>query len=242
MIGKDSEAKRVKTEEMRAFIEESKGLERDYIGELQDGKRKGWLAAYVGWGFGFLGLCAGWAGLSQEAPPPTVFEVDKSNGGVEVMTVVKQQSASYGEVVDRYFLNKYVLNRESYDFDTLQALYDTVGLLSSGTVQTEYHQLFDGDKARDKVLSNRTRIVVNVRSITVNPLPPGSTVRTATVRFTTQAKSANVTEPVKHMIATIGYTYVTAPMSEHDRRVNPLGFQVTSYRIDPEVVSGSAGS
>jgi type IV secretion system protein VirB8 len=27
-------------------------------------------------------------------------------------------------------------------------------------------------------------------------------------------------------------------MREQDRLVNPLGFQVTSYRVDPEVVAG----
>ena len=37
-------------------------------------------------------------------------------------------------------------------------------------------------------------------------------------------------------IATIGFDYVKAPMAEADRLRNPLGFQVLSYRSDPEVV------
>ena len=37
-------------------------------------------------------------------------------------------------------------------------------------------------------------------------------------------------------IATIAFTYTRAPMSEPDRLRNPLGFQVTSYRADPEVI------
>jgi len=37
-------------------------------------------------------------------------------------------------------------------------------------------------------------------------------------------------------IATIAFTYTKAPMREADRLRNPLGFQVTSYRADPEVV------
>ena len=32
------------------------------------------------------------------------------------------------------------------------------------------------------------------------------------------------------------FTYTRAPMSEPDRLRNPLGFQVTSYRADPEVI------
>ena len=37
-------------------------------------------------------------------------------------------------------------------------------------------------------------------------------------------------------IATVAFTYTKAPMAEADRLRNPLGFQVTSYRADPEAV------
>jgi type IV secretion system protein VirB8 len=37
-------------------------------------------------------------------------------------------------------------------------------------------------------------------------------------------------------IATIAFAYTKAPMAEADRLRNPLGFQVISYRSDPEVV------
>jgi len=33
----------------------------------------------------------------------------------------------------------------------------------------------------------------------------------------------------------VAFTYTRAPMLEADRLRNPLGFQVTSYRADPEV-------
>jgi type IV secretion system protein VirB8 len=37
-------------------------------------------------------------------------------------------------------------------------------------------------------------------------------------------------------IATLAFAYTKAPMAEADRLNNPLGFQVSSYRADPEVV------
>ena len=37
-------------------------------------------------------------------------------------------------------------------------------------------------------------------------------------------------------IATVAFTFTKAPMAEGDRLRNPLGFQVTSYRSDAEVV------
>ena len=236
---KDAEV--IKTKDMERYKEESRGLERDYIGELVDGKRRGWIAAYVGWSVGLAGVFAGWAGLKQEAPPPVVFWADKETGHVEVMTVIRDSPVTYGEVTDRFFLNQYVLNRESYDYDTLRTLYHTTGLLSSGDEQHEYQKLFEGQEARDKKLTNQARILTKVKSITVNPIAPEATIGTATVRFTTQLVHKNGgPENPQHMIATVGYRYVRAPISEEDRRVNPYGFQVTSYRVDPEIITGSS--
>ncbi|WP_164893523.1 type IV secretion system protein, partial [Mesorhizobium sp. M7A.T.Ca.US.000.02.1.1] len=36
-------------------------------------------------------------------------------------------------------------------------------------------------------------------------------------------------------LATVTFRYSNAPMSEDDRLVNPIGFEVTDYRNDPEV-------
>jgi type IV secretion system protein VirB8 len=37
-----------------------------------------------------------------------------------------------------------------------------------------------------------------------------------------------------HWAATITFKYSNAPMKENDRAINPLGFQVTEYRNDPD--------
>ena len=151
-----------------------------------------------------------------------------------MVTTLRDGQTTYGEVVDKYFLNKYVLNRESYDYDTIQTAYDTTVLLSSPEVQREYLALFEGPNGRDKVLSNQTRIVVKVRSIT-----PGTSGNTAVVRFSTRRKQANGAQEVEEsLVATVGFRYVRAAMREQDRLVNPLGFQVASFRVDPEVVGG----
>jgi type IV secretion system protein VirB8 len=56
----------------------------------------------------------------------------------------------------------------------------------------------------------------------------------ATIRFHRAVRQgATVTE--SDWIATVAFRYTKAPMAEADRLRNPLGFQVTSYRADPEV-------
>lgn len=225
----------VKKEDFQQYLEETRGLERDYIGEVLKSRKMAWMVAGTSMMLALLGLGAGWAGLSQDAPDPLILRVDNATGNVDVVTTMKEQETTYGEVVDSYFLNTYVLARESYDYDTIQTLYDTTALLSNPMVQREYYALFDGQNARDKTLSNRTRITVRVRSIT--PTAGGGN---AVVRFTTQYHHSNgTTEQRRNWIATIGYTYVNAPISAQNRRINPLGFQVYSYRVDPESVAAN---
>ncbi|WP_455476961.1 virB8 family protein [Bartonella sp. B41] len=228
---KKKEAKPVKAQQLNSYYEESRGLERELIDEFVKSRKTAWRVAGAVGIFGLFGMTCGIVGFSQPAPTPLILRVDNTTGAVDVISTMREHETSYGEVVDRYWLNQYVLNRESYDYDTIQLNYDTTALLSSPTVQQEFYKIYDGENARDQVLSNKARITVKVRSI--QPNGRGQ----ATVRFTTQQHNNNGTdEPKQHQIATIGYTYVGAPMKSSDRLLNPLGFQVTSYRADSEIL------
>ena len=57
----------------------------------------------------------------------------------------------------------------------------------------------------------------------------------ANVRFHRTARTLEQTVE-SDWIATVAFRYTKAPMAEADRLRNPLGFQVTSYRADPEAV------
>ncbi|MGF7157942.1 virB8 family protein [Bartonella heixiaziensis] len=225
------QAKPVKAEQLNSYYEESRGLERELINEFIKSRKSAWCVAGAVGVFGLLGMACGVVGFFQPAPTPLVLRVDNATGAVDVISVMREHDTSYGEIVDRYWLNQYVLNRETYDYDTIELNYQTTALLSAPTVQQEFYKIYDGGNARDKVLSNKARITVKVRSIQSNGRGQ------ATVRFTTQQHDSNGTvEPKQHQIATIGYTYVGAPMKSSDRLLNPLGFQVTSYRADPEIL------
>ncbi len=224
----------MRSAELDRYLEEARGLERDYLDELVRSRRSAWRTTAAAGALLCLALIALVAMQPLKRVEGFVLRVDNATGAVDLVTTLRDGQTSYGEVVDRYFLNKYVLNRESYEYETIQTAYDTTLLLSSEIVQREYAALFQGPGARDKALSNRARIAVRVRSIT-----PGSTANTALVRFTTRLLRENGQPAAEQsLVATIGFRYVGAPMHEQDRLVNPLGFQVTNYRVDPEVVGG----
>ena len=224
----------MKATDLESYLEESRGLERDYLDELVRSRRAAWRVAAGCCVLVLAALGALVALLPLKRVEAFVLRVDHATGAVDLVTTLKDGKASYGEVVDRYFLNKYVLARESYDYPTLQTAYDTTALLSSPDVQREYAGLFEGPKGRDKVLSNRVRILPQVRSIT-----PGTTSDTAVVRFVARTTRSDGAPPAEEsLVATVGFRYAAGPMREQDRLVNPLGFQVTSYRVDPEIPGG----
>ncbi len=224
----------MKSADLEAYLEESRGLERDYLEELVRSRRAAWRVAAGAAVLVGAALAAVMALVPLKRVEGFVLRVDNTTGAVDLVMTLRDGQTTYGEAVDRYFLNKYVLSREGYDYETLQTAYDTTALMSTPDVQREYAALFEGPKARDKALSNRSRVLVRVRSIA-----PGTTRNTALVRFTTRTtRGDGALEPEESLVATIGFRYVGAAMHEQDRLVNPLGFQVTSYRIDPEIVGG----
>lgn len=224
--------KALKTAEMAAYMAETKGVERDYVGEVLKSRATAWKVA-----IGSLGIAgAACLAVAFMAPLKTVenvvIRVDNATGAVDVVQTMPDQATSYGEVVDKYWTNQYVLNRESYDYNTIQTNYDATALLSSPDVQAEFFKTYEGPQARDKVLGNGARILVSIKSITPNEKQGVAVVRFSTVTKRTDGRM----EGAADWIATLGYKYVKAPISEKDRRVNPLGFQITSYRVDPETV------
>jgi len=51
-----------------------------------------------------------------------------------------------------------------------------------------------------------------------------------------------VARPIlSYWAATVTFTYQNPPTSQKDREINPLGFQVTGYRVDPESLNAVEG-
>ena len=66
---------------------------------------------------------------------------------------------------------------------------------------------------------------------------------TALVRFESERReSGSVVGDRAAFAAVIKFRYTGAPMRMGDRFLNPLGFQVTSYRRDSEMIGSSAAS
>lgn len=164
---------------------------------------------------------------------PYMVMVDKNTGQTQLLTTLEHETLSTQEVLERYWLTNYIRWREVYDWYTLQNDYDMTMAFSNPNVQKEYASIFEGENALDAKWGKRIKATTKILSI-VND----SGKKMATIRFEKNIKGVEDKGQgnTKVWVATVSYQYNTEAVTEASRHKNPLGFEVTSYRVDPEFV------
>lgn len=150
--------------------------------------------------------------------------------------VNRQITAS--EAVNRSNVAHFVLAREAYDL-ALTNLRDwpTVLTMAAPDVAQSYMNLHaaNNEQSPYKVYGKARAIRVKILSISLIGGENGQTPKGATVRFQRNVfdKVSGTTYPLDNKIATISFTYKpNLRMDDQNRIENPLGFQVTGYRVD----------
>lgn len=141
------------------------------------------------------------------------------------------------EAINRSNVAHFILARESYDI-ALQSLRDwtTVYTMASPEVASAYTTLHarNNPSAPYNLYGGGRSVRVKILSIVFiedgQGMPTGATVRFQRSLFD---KASGATRPLDSKIATMAFTYKNnLQMDEKHRIENPLGFQVTSYRVD----------
>ena len=144
------------------------------------------------------------------------------------------------EAVNRSNVAHFVLARESYDLALVNLRdWKTVQTMASSGVKAEYTAMFSSNNPDSwaKQYGQDQSIRVKLLSIQLIGGSEGVTPRGATVRFQRSLfnKSNGATRPLDNKIATIEFTYKqNLEMNDQNRVENPLGFWVTSYRVDDD--------
>ncbi|TBR36969.1 MULTISPECIES: virB8 family protein [Dyella] len=144
------------------------------------------------------------------------------------------------EAVNRSHIARYVMARESYD-EAIMRMRDwkTVFVMSSPGVASAYRAIYaDSNPDSPYVVYGKERALrVRILSIVLHSSATNKAPTGATVRFqrSVYAKSSGTSVLLDGKIATLTYSYKPGlKMDERDRVENPLGFQVSNYRIDDD--------
>ena len=154
-----------------------------------------------------------------------------------------KNSITASEAINRSNVSHFVMARESYDLAILKLSdWKTVYTMSSPEVATAYSTLYaDSNPSSPYNLYGRKKAIrVKILSIVLIGAAKGATPKGATVRFqrSLYEKQSGGTASLDSKIATMEFSYKSnLGMKEEDRIENPLGFQVTSYRVDNDYAS-----
>jgi len=161
---------------------------------------------------------------------PFVVRVDNATGIVDVVSELGQAKTNYDEAINKYFVQWYVRYRQAYSSELMEDYYFAVGALSSPIEQKRYLEQIETSNPESpiKQYGKTSRVRIDVKSISF--LQP----TVALVRYTKILEHGAEQAEKTHWAATVTFQYSGTPASEKSRGVNPLGFEVTDYRVDPD--------
>ncbi len=171
--------------------------------------------------------------LPLKTAVPFLIKEETSGAVTTLMALTGDPKVTYDEAMRKYFLGRYVLSRETYDPTDLAENFHAVDLMSSASER----QLFSQSIASNNPLSplnmygSQAQRHVRIRSIAF------LNASTAQVRFTATEQRSSSPVKTSDWIATLAFRFGPVPSGDSERFINPLGFSVTHYRVDQEVVS-----
>ncbi len=198
---------------------------------LRRSRRTAWIVAGIAVGIAAIQAVALVVLVPLKQTMPYTITVDRETGYVQTTRGVNLGTLSETEAVAQSFVVQYVLARETFDAADYREQYRKTLAWSQGAAETEY--LRDWDKTNPNGIQSRvspnTRIQVTVKSVTI--LGP----RSAMIRFDTERSEGGGGPGMRQpWVASVVYSFSNKPINEQDRYLNPLGFQISSYRRDAE--------
>lgn len=173
--------------------------------------------------------------LPLKSVEPYVLTVDRQTGAVEAASTLQTGTLSQNEAVIQAQLAGYVIARETFDSTDLPQLYRRVQTMSARPVATAYvaQMAATNPDSPLRKLNRGDTVSIKIRSVSLIGDAAGL------VRFTaTRTALGAATGQSTNYVSAISFGFNGRPLSQADRFDNPLGFQVTRYRRDPDGMIG----
>jgi len=221
----------VTTDNLKDYFEKARRFDQDAVLAAERSKKLAWSIA----GVATLAAVAGSIAVAGLTPlkkvEPFVVRVDNSTGIVDVVSALADTPQTYDEAVTKYFAARYVRAREGYVASEAEESFRVVSLLSNQQEQTRFASWYRGSnpESPQNIYGHSGTSTVTVKAISL------ISKSVASIRYLRAVRNGDETKTT-HWVATLTFAYVNVPISTTDRLTNPVGFVVSEYRTDPEVV------
>jgi type IV secretion system protein VirB8 len=215
------------------YYREAESWASDRQEELRKSRRVAWIVAGVAAAIALLEAGALILLTPLRTVVPYTLLVDRHTGFVQEVRPLDEQRVTPDTALTQSFLVQYVVARESFDIDSLQANYRRVALWSAENARSDYIASVQASNPASPLARYRRSAVIETHVRSVSPVARN----VAMVRFETRLRGADGQSAVAgSWVAMIRYRFSGEPVRQEDRFENPLGFQVLRYRRDQEAV------
>lgn len=219
-------------EDLSAYFAQAAAWDEDRLKEAERSRRLAWTVAATACCVATLATLAVCLLAPLKSVEPFIVRVDRSTGAVDVVSALSSaRDQTPDEAVSKFFLARYVRVREGWLAASEREDFRQAALMSSASEQLRLAELHRPSNSQNPRALYGPDVVIDVQIRAISFINE----KVAQIRFRRTLLRAAEAES-QDWIATVGFDYVRTPMREADRLINPLGFQITSYRADPEVV------
>ncbi|NYE28492.1 type IV secretion system protein VirB8 [Rhodanobacter sp. K2T2] len=248
--------KKTNTRKIDDTVKRSVSFELTVADLAKRSERRAWWVAFSAVVVALILLGGYFYMLPLKEKVPYIVMADAYTGTSTVARLTQSLTDSQitpSEAINRSNVAHFVLARESYDIPMMN-LHDwpTVLTMASPGVGGAYQNLYASNNpdnpfktlGRDKAIRVKILSIVLTSGGELNEKPKGATVR---FQRSLYDKQSGISRPMDSEIATLTFVYkANLKMDDQYRIENPLGFQVTDYRVDadasvapPEAVPGA---
>jgi len=220
---------RVKRKDEAEYFKEASSWDDDRVISLQRSRKTGWWVAGAEFVLILLLTAAILVMLPLKTTDVRLVRVDSSTGIVDQVVKLADAKETYDEAMTKFFLRRVVALRETYTRAQLQNNYDQSVLFTAPSGRGQLKSDFSFDNANGPYKRYGELGTASVQIVTISFVAKN----VAQVRYVRTDRKGGA-ETQSHWVATVEFRYVAQPAGEEARGVNPLGFQVTNYRNDPE--------
>jgi type IV secretion system protein VirB8 len=235
--------KKTSTRKIDETVKRSVNFELTIADLAKRSERRAWIVAFSAIVVALILLGGYFYMLPLKEKVPYLVMADAYTGTSTVARLSQSftdNQISSSEAINRSNVAHFVLARESYDV-AMMNLHDwaTVLTMASPGVGGAYTNFYSPANPANpyKTLGRDKAIRVKILSIVLIGALPNQAPKGATVRFQRSVydKLTGITTPLDSKIATLEFVYkANLKMDDQYRVENPLGFQVTDYRVDTD--------
>ncbi len=220
----------VMAKDLQDYFDDARSWDADRAAKATSERRVAYIIATIAGIIAFLAILL-YLFFPLRNVEPYVIRIDQRLGNVDVVNVSDDVGQiTSDEAVTKYFLTSYVRSRESWVFDAKEELFREAALLSSRKEQDDMLRERGPNNPESPINLYKSGETVGIRIRNIALIDR----RVAQVRYTRLLKTTLGTQATD-WVATINFYYSEKPTTERARLYNPLGFQVVSYRKDPEI-------